>query len=219
MPNIFSRPFGLHCPDTRPLQDELSQILSVLTTINVADREALKVDTLTYSRLRHHFIWAQKNRILMRLEGCSIEELFGLLVNTGLLAMAKKVGKYLASHNCDVSARDILRYHLVDILIKKERSGKSLFIGCCALVALYSRPSELLTSPERTHLEKIKLMMDNSILRRDVRWAIELYERFLNSSNDRYFERKEDVDLTVCKYILQIGWFGVVEEHIKLPIE
>jgi hypothetical protein len=151
----------------------------------------------------------------MRLEGCSIEELFGLLVNTGLLAMAKKVGKYLASHNCDVSARDILRYRLVNILIKKERPGKSLFIGCCALVALYSRPSELLTSPERTHLEKIKLMMDNSILRRDVRWAIELYERFIYSSNDRYFQRKEDVDLTVCKLISEIGWFGVVNEHIK----
>jgi hypothetical protein len=229
MPNIFSRPsneifrrpfpFHFRCPDTRPLLAEVSLILSVVTTINVADREALKVNPWTYSRLRYHFLWVQKNSILMRLGDCSIEELLGLLVNTGLFAMAKKVGKYLASKDCDVSARDILGYPLVDILIKKERPGKSLFIGCCALVALYNRPTELLTSPERTQLEKIKLMVDNSILRRDVREVVGRYQRFLYNSNERINETKHDVDFTFLKEISQIGWFRVVEEHIKLPIE
>jgi hypothetical protein len=35
MPNIFSFPFGLHCEDTRPLQEELYRIQSRVTIINV----------------------------------------------------------------------------------------------------------------------------------------------------------------------------------------
>jgi len=174
-------------------------------------------ERVNYGRYRFRFLSMQKERILMLLATtCSIKQLLGLLVNTGLLSMAKKVGKILAAQNCDISLLTAERRdELLKLVTRPERAGKSLFIGFCALAVLCARPTVQLSCTEQTQLQQIMLMMEHSFLRPDVVLVFEeWYVLYISFTNPLLSQTKQEFEEMFCTFFDRIGWFNVVMNEI-----
>jgi hypothetical protein len=218
MPNIFSRPFRLHCPNTIPLRQELSLLLLNVTTIN-ADALMGMYPGLPYARCRFRFLGEQMGRVLRRLSQTSTMELLGLLVNTGLLQRAKKVGRFLAKQDGNIPRfSEQQRNLLVNLLSHPESPKKSLFTGFCALAVLYDRRPDQLSADEQNHLLPVKVMMRHSFFRADMApFLIWLYNLNFGMTSPQFCPTNDEFDNMFVLFVSKYSWINVAIREILNP--
>jgi hypothetical protein len=219
MPNIFSRPFRLHCPNTILLRQALSQLLLNVTTID-ADALVGMYPGLLYARCRFRFLGEQMGRVLRRLSQTSTMELLGLVVNTGLLQRAKKVGRFLAKQDGNIPRfSEQHRNLLVNLLTHPESPKKSLFIGFCSLAVLCDRRPDQLSADEQNHIDRIKVMMRHSFFRADMApFLIWLYNLNFGMTSPVFCPTNAEFDDMFVLFVSKYSWINVaIREILNAP--
>ena len=149
MPNIFSFPIGLH------LERDTIQINDAMLFFLLNSFEGLRqrlIPEFTYGEIRMQNFNTNIIHLLRQLAALdntgnhiiSTGQLLELLVRTGLLAKAKKVGRFLAKFRGDISIlSDQALLELKKILMNPANPRKSLLLGFCVLAVLFTdRPME-----------------------------------------------------------------------------
>jgi len=222
MPNVFSRPFGLHPGrDTMEIYEEMLFLL----LNSFEDLRQQLFPGLTYGQIRMRNFNTDIIRLLRRLAALdntgnhviSASQLLGLLVRTGLLAKAKKVGRFLAKVRGDISIlSDQALLELQNILMYPANPRKSLFLGFCVLAVLFTdRPMERMTEIERTQVLHIRRMMEHSFFRPDVvavltRW----HDVHLAMTQPMFNQTRAGFDEMFSIYRTRISWFVVMRDQI-----
>jgi hypothetical protein len=226
MSSIFSRPFRLHLGrDTIQINDEM---LFFLLNSFEGLRQRL-FPGLTYGEIRMQNFNTNIIRLLRRLAALdntgnhviSTGQLLGLLVRTGLLAKAKKVGRFLAKVRGDISIlSDQALLELKKILMYPANPRKSLLLGFCVLAVLFTdRPMERMTELEKTHVRHIWRMMEHSFFRPDVvavltRW----HDVHYTMIQPPFSQTPAQFDEMFAIYRTRISWFLVMcDEILQAP--
>lgn len=180
---------------------------------------------LTYGQIRMRNFNTNMFRLLQELAALdntgnhviSTSQLLGLLLRTGLLAKAKKVGRFLGKVRGDISIlSNQALLELQNILMYRANPRKSLSLGFCVLAVLFTdRPMENMSEIERTRVWHIRRMMEHSFFRRDVvavltRW----HDLHLAMTQPMFSQTPADFDKMFSIYQTRISWFLVMRNEI-----
>lgn len=220
MQNIFSR-FSFHFGDNRNHKRRFHQIFASARLIDRINLMGLySPEYPNYGISRFIFLRQCKEEILISMLNSSTICLLGLVVDSGLLARAKRIAKFLAKENCQVrQLTQEKRIKLTRILTLADRQTKSLFIGFCALAVLYDRrdrAAELLSITEYSHIEKIKLMMTHSFYRPDVIDFLELIHfEIFRQTGPAFCDNPFSFEVSFRVYLNEIAWFVVARDEVR----
>ena len=150
----------------RPLLNSLQYVL-LLSRVNPDNYGALTI----MERRRTKFERYQQitGLILVRLTTRhSNAELLGIVSNTGMFPIFKRIRKFLRSIHGNIA--DLPQQDKDRLCRALDQSGstKNRLIGVLALIVLFDRPPEYMTALERLQVANIKQKMRNSLLNPDV---------------------------------------------------
>jgi hypothetical protein len=209
MPNIFSFPIGFHFPDVRELCEDLRGLLSQICDDSINRRIVIEGD-VSHRMTYFYFMGHIKQIMLDMLLPIPLNELMGVIVNSGILKIAKKMGKFLKDHP-DISRLDEQALEpLKSILMMPSKNPKkSLYIGFLGLQVLYSRHLE-----ERS-VEHIKNMFNHTFLRADVVEVLRgWYRTSLDVTNPFFCETDDIFNEMFGLFFNRIAWFDVMNRGI-----
>ena len=208
MPTIFSRPSSCHFPDVREFCQDLRGLLSQICD-NRINRRLVIHGNVSYSLTYFYFMGYIKQIMLDMLLHLPLNELMGVIVNSGLLNTAKKMGKFLGAHPNISRLDDQALEPLKSILMPLRNPNKSLFIGFLALQVLYSRHLE------ESSVEHIKNMFNHTFFRADVVEVLrEWYRTSLNVTNTFFCETDHIFNEMFGLFFNRIAWFDVMNRGI-----
>jgi hypothetical protein len=217
MPNIFSRP-SFHFGDNRNHRRNFHQIFAYARQIDRINLMGLyNRDHPDYGISRLRYLRDRQEEILTLMLNSSTICLLGLVVDSGLLARAKRIANFLSKENCRVNrlSQD-KRIKLTRILTLADRQTKSLFVGFCALAVLYDRPTELLSVTEISHLKKIKVMMQHSFYLPDVMEFLErIHFEIFRQMGPAFCENPFAFEVSFRVYLNEIAWFVVARDEVR----
>jgi len=210
MPNIFSFPIGLHFPDVRELCEDLRGLLSQICDNTINRRIVYPEEGLSHQITYFYFMEYIKQIMLDMLLPIPLNELMGVIVNSGLLNTAKKLGKFLKDHpnisRLDEQALELLK----SILMDAKNPKKSLYVGFLALQVLYSRHLE------ESSVRHIKNMLNHTLLRADVVEVLRgWYRTSLTMTNSFFCETDDNIfNEMFGLFFNRIAWFDVMNRGI-----
>lgn len=217
MPNIFSRP-SFHFVDNRNQRRNFHQIFASARLIDRINLMGFySPDNPNYGISRLRCLRDCQEQILTLMLNSSTICLLGLVVDSGLLARAKRIAKFLSKENCRVNRlSQEKRIKLTRILTLADRQTKSLFVGFCALAVLYDRPTELLSVTEFSQLQKIKVMMQHSFYLPDVMEFLErIHFEIFRQMGPAFCENPFAFEVSFRVYLNQIAWFVVARDEVQ----
>ena len=217
MQNVFSRP-SFHFGDNRIHRIFFHQIFASVREFDRINLMGLySPDNPNYGISRLRFLRDRQVQILTEMLNFSTNCLLGLVVDSGLLARAKRIAKFLSKANCRVNrlSQD-KRIELTRILTLADKQTKTLFVGFCALAVLYDRPTELLSDTEISHLQKIKVMMQHSFYLPDVMEFLErIHFEIFRQMGPAFCENPFAFEVSFRVYLNQIAWFVVARDEVQ----
>jgi len=210
MPNIFSFPIGLHFPDVRELCENLRELLSQICD-NRVDRRIMYLEGGFSQRIRYFYFMGYIKQIMLEmLLSLPLNELMGVIVNSGLLNTAKKLGKFLKDHPNISRLDEQALQPLKSILMMPSRNPKkSLYVGFLALQVLYSRHLE------ESSVEHVFNMFNHTFLRADVVEVLRgWYRTSLTMTNSFFCETDQIFNDMFGLFFNRIAWFDVMNRGI-----
>jgi hypothetical protein len=193
----------------------ISELKHLLLTINLLNIGQQIFTIAEYRRIKFERYRVIIESIVFRLRTRhSIAELLGLVANTGIFPLVKRVGKFLntiSGNIADLSQQDKERLCRV---LDQSGSTKSRLIGVLALIVLYDCPPVSMTPDEQRYVAHIRIMMQNSLLNPLV---VEfLHERLFwhNWSMAPAISLNHgDIDFKFDIFMRQFAWFHAAHSH------
>jgi hypothetical protein len=207
MPYIFRRPFRLHFPDVREFCQVLIGLQSQICD-NSINRRLVIHENVSHSLTYFYFMGYIKRIMLDMLLNIPLNELMGVIVNSGILHTAKKMGKFLGAHP-NISRFDDQALDPLKSILFERNPNKSLFVAFLALQILYSRHLE------EGSVEHIKNMFNQTFFRPDVVEVLRgWYLTSLAMTNTVFCETDKNFNEMFGLFFNRIAWFDVMNQGI-----